>query len=231
MLSNIGFIATGRPLITPNERVAEIERYEVLVAPTVYPLTVDEVKEWLKIPAAQTADDVIIQTLIETATTMFQDYTNYILINTTFRKFNDCFAQSMEYTRGPLQSLESFEYLVEGVWTTVPTTYQLLNESFYWRIIFSEYQDIPNNKDDGQMPYQTIRTDFVAGLGVESSTIPKDIIIALQNHIAAMYENRGDCTLGDCSGCTSLPGVPAFTQTIYNKYRVQTAFGAKYRGV
>lgn len=233
MLSNIGFITQGRPLLSPNERVANVERYEVLVPPANKPLSLDEIKVWLKIPLTQTEEDVLLQTLIDTAAIMFEDYTNRILINTTFRNFSNCFAQSFEFSRGHLQSLVSFQYLNQdnNFIDIESSTYQVLDETFYWRIIFAEFNNLPQDKQDEVNVFQGIRTDFVAGFGENASDIPADIILGLKNHIASLYENRGDCNSGDCVSCGSLGGVPSITKTIYNKYRHQTIYGAKYRGI
>ena len=114
MYSNIGFITQGRPLVDPNVRVARVERYEVLIPPPIEPVTLEDVKEWLKIPASETADDNLINSLITATRIFFEDYTNRILINTRFRNFSNCFAQSFEFSRGKLQSLESFQYLQDG---------------------------------------------------------------------------------------------------------------------
>jgi len=230
MLSNIGFVTQGRPLVTPNVRVARVERYEVLIPPSLEPLTLDEVKEWLKIPASVTQDDNILSSLIIATRIFFENYTNRILINTTFRNFSNCFAQAFEFSRGKLQSLESFQYLVDGSFIDVPIgTYQVLNETFYWRIIFSQFQNLPSNKDDNINIYQGIRTDFIAGFGPLQADIPQDIKIGLLNHIAALYENRGDCNTGDCVSCAG--ALPPTSKMIYNKYRYMSVFGAKYRGV
>ena len=100
----------------------------------------------------------------------FEKYTNRILINTKFRNYSNYFAQVFEFSKGKRQSLDSFEYLKDGSFTAVdPSLYQILDESFYWRIIFSEYGDIPKDKDDGVKAYQGVRIDFVAGFGPDPS--------------------------------------------------------------
>lgn len=229
MFSNIGAIAQGRPLLDPNVRLARVENYKVTQGPALEPLTLAEVKEWLMIPDGVTEQDNVLTSLIIATRIFFESYTNRILINTTFRHYGNCFAQSMEYARGPLQSLVNFLYLVDGNFIPVPNVYQVLDEPFYWRIIFSQFQNIPENKDDNINIYQGIITDFVAGYGNSQSDIPEDIKVGLYNHIAFLYENRGDCEISSCASCEDT--LPPVSRMIYNKYRHQTAFGSKFRGI
>lgn len=220
----------GLPLVTPNVRVARFEEYTVLEAPEKIVFTVDEVKSWAKIPLSITDQDVNILLLIKAVTEYFERYTNRILINTKFRTYSDYFAQVFEFSKGKRQSLDSFQYLKNGSFVDIDSSlYQILDESFYWRIIFSEYQNIPKDKDDGVNAYQSVRIDFVAGFGPDTSDVPPDIKIAMLNHIIYLYENRGDCETSVCSECSG--AVPKTSLDVYNKYRHLTVFGSKYRGI
>lgn len=230
MLSNIGYVYGGRPSITPNIQIARVEEYTVLTPPSVEPITLEEAKSWLRIPDVITSEDAIILLLIAAVRTYFETYTNRILINTQFRHYGNCFTQVLEFSRGKRQTLDSFQYLKDGVFIDIPSdTYQILDEDFYWRIIFSIPANVPKDKDDDVDAYQGIRTDFVAGFGADPSFVPSDIKIALLNHVAAWYENRGDCDSAVCGDCSS--SLPKVSKMVYEQYRHQSVFGAIYRGI
>jgi uncharacterized phiE125 gp8 family phage protein len=214
---------SGPPIITENVRNTQIYSYEVVSGPNNLPVTLEQVKEQLKID--YDTDDDLLTLYIEAATDLFQSYTNRILINTTFKTYFDCFRQSFELARSKLQSLVAFQYLVNGVFTDVDSSiYYVTNEVLYSRVYIPDPENFPTDKDD---LYQSISIEFVAGYGDDSTDVPADIQSALLQVVADLYENRGDCS--DCS-CSDVMSLPSYARMIYNKYRIMTAFGSPYRG-
>lgn len=199
----------------PNVKVSTVTEYFVTNKPSTLVFTVDEVKSWLKIPTQVTDQDFFISLLIKAVTEYFETYTNRILINTGYIAYKDYFTQVLNFTKGKRQSLDSFEYLSDKVYIQVPTdSYQLLEEEFYWRIIFLDTSNIPRDKDD---VFQSVKIQFTAGYGESSDDVPSDIKIAMLNHIASLYENRGDCDVSLCSSCSNY--IPRASALIYDKYR------------
>ena len=221
----LGYGDIGRPIPTPNLRETQQYSYDVVDAPAALPLSLTLVKQHLKIDELDVSEDDYLTLLIKSSTDFFQKYTNRILINTGFQTYFDCFRQSFELVRSRLQTLDGFNYLVNGAPVIVdPSLYYVTNENNYSRIIFPLYQNMPIDKDDR---FQSVIVAFTAGYGASDSDIPSDIKLALLNQIAAMYENRGDCSNCDCADISNLPTA---TQNTYRQYRIMSVYGANYRG-
>lgn len=217
--------AAGVPLITPNVRQTQVYTYAVTTPPAALPISLALVKEHLRLDPSDTSQDAYLTLLIEAARDFFEKFTGRTLINTSFKTFFDCFRQSFELAQSRFQSLDGFNYLVEGTPTVVPvTSFYVTAEDIYSRIVFPFLDDLPTNKDD---EYQSIIVDLTAGYGTSDTAIPSDIKLALLNHVAALYENRGDCGACDCSDINNLP---VATQNTYRQYDIVTLYGSPFRG-
>ena len=62
---------------------------------------------------------------------------------------------------------------------------------------------------------QSVTINFTAGFGDSCEDIPQDIKSALLAHIAAMWADRGDCSVCDCDGT-----LPNTSKLVYDTYRV-----------
>jgi uncharacterized phiE125 gp8 family phage protein len=219
------------PLVTPNNIYYPSDRYVVLDASDVLPVTLLAVKEFLRIPVDVVDHDTLLTTLIQTAGLYFETYTGYTLINKTYRHFKNQLASVLEMTKGPLVNLVQFLYysLEDQAFNEIdPTTYQVLNEKNYWRIAFKPFAAENYQIGYNNAPYQNVIVDFVAGFGETSEDIPIDLQTALKNHVSFLYENTGDCDDGSCKGNIALPKT---TKMIYDLYRVLSVTGGKYRGI
>lgn len=217
--------AAGVPLITPNVRQTQVYTYRVTTPPAALPISLALVKGHLRLDLTDASQDAYLTLLIETARDFFEKFTGRTLINTSYQTFFDCFRQSFELARSKLQSLDTFDYLVDGSPVAVPlASFYTTSEDIYSRIIFPDVEDFPSNKDDR---YQSIFVGFTAGYGASDAAIPSDIKLALLNHVAALYENRGDCSDCDCSDISNLP---VATQNTYRQYDIITLYGSPFRG-
>ena len=129
-------------------------------------------------------------------------------------KNRDFFAPAIELRRSPFSSLVTFKYSVDGSFVDVDSSlYYVLIEQDYSRIILKENESYPQNGDD---ILNMIEIVFFAGYGNPFPT-PKysDIQIAILNHIAALYENRGDCDTASIAKT-----LPATSRSIYDSYRI-----------
>jgi len=171
------------------------------------------VKEHLRISHDNSCEDELIRTYIATARMCFEAFTWRTLITTTFRTYRDIWERGYEIRRSPLQSIESVKYYdTDNVLQTLDSSnYYITNETDYSRLIFNDDAVLPSLKGREQ----AIQIEFKAGYGDTMADIPADIQTALLQHVASMYENRGDCE-GDF--CNNL--LPATARLIYSKYRI-----------
>jgi len=177
---------------TPYKKYKKAFTYNVTTAPASLPVSLDTVKSYLKLSG--TAEDDILTIFIEAARDFAEEYTGRTLINTTFTTFRDDFNDDLTLRRSKLQSLTSFEYLLNGSFTAVNSSlYGVTNENDYSSIFEKDDQNFPDL--DANIP-QAVKIVFIAGYGASSSDIPSSLRLALLAHIADMYANRGDCSGG-----------------------------------
>lgn len=186
-----------------------------------YPLPVDlaTVKNYLKMDVTNTAEDNLITMLILVATSMGEKMTKRDFIVKKYLTYRNDFTDGFFTLRKSLfQSLLSFEYLVDNVWTVVPSTlYYNTSQTDYSGIFLSNNQAWPNNIDQR---LEAIRIIFYAGYGTTPAAIPPDLKLAILQHIMTMYMNRGDCV--DCaSEDAAMQALPPESKFIYQKYRIK----------
>jgi uncharacterized phiE125 gp8 family phage protein len=197
-------------------------QYIVSVAAASKPLSLTEVKTHLRLPLLSTAEDTMLNAMIDAITNYTEQYTRRDMINKTYTAFADCFPPSyvtfeqvdrgkIEIQRSKLQSITSVQYLTGGVLTTVSSSvYYNTNDPDFSSIYLVDGQDWPTDVD---IRKQAIKITFVAGYGAAGSNVPADLKLAMLEHIAAYYENRGDCA--DCS-----LNIPALSRMIYDKNKI-----------
>lgn len=171
------------------------------------------VKEHIRLSHDNTCEDELIRTYIATARLCFEAFTRRTLITTTYRTYRDIWENGYELRRSPLQSVESVKYYdTDNVLQTLDSSnYYVTDEADYSRLIFNDDAVFPTLKNREQ----AIQIEFKAGYGDTMADIPADIRVALLQHIANMYENRGDCE-GDF--CENL--LPSTARLIYSKYKI-----------
>ena len=71
---------------------------------------------------------------------------------------------------------------------------------------------------------QAVKITFKSGHGNTSSSVPDSLREGLMQHIAAMYENRGDCDnrVSGASLSMAQKFLPVDTQLIYDMYRIRS---------
>ena len=176
-------------------------------------LSLDVVKNYLKISLNDKTQDELINLFIDSATLFGEKYTNRDFINKTYTTFRDNFLDCFELRRSKVSDVASVKYLVDDVLTTVATTvFGFTNVTDYAEIFLKEDQVWPTDVDN--IP-QAVEIIFTAGYGTATANIPIDIRIALHSHVAFMFENRGDC---DLDGSAS--NLPLNTNNIYDKNRI-----------
>jgi uncharacterized phiE125 gp8 family phage protein len=178
------------------------------------PVTLAEVKTHLRIPSAFTIDDDYLTSLIDTAARVAEAISNRIFIQRSITTFRDCFTAEIELRRSPFVSLTTFKYYSDDELIDVPTEDYYINLSNDYSSILLKHQRIyPTDID---IRRQAIAIEFIAGY----STLPNDLKIALLNHIAWLYENRGDCDPVQMLMEDLLVSVPSNSRTVYNLHKI-----------
>lgn len=197
--------------------------YIVTVAPATLPLTVNEVKEHLRIDLDDKTQDALLKVLIRAATDYAEKYTKIDFITRTYETLRDSFIDSLEIRRTPLQSVTTVEYLQDDSFVIVSTdVYLATNSNTFSHLALKVNQVWPTDVD---LQEQSVKITFKSGYGNTLASVPDALREAMLQHIAAMYENRGDCNEGRVSGGSigsAQKLLPIDAQLIYDQFRIRS---------
>jgi uncharacterized phiE125 gp8 family phage protein len=170
------------------------------------PVSLASIKAYLKITA--TADDAIIQAMIDAATEWGEKYTGRDFRAITWDLLLDRFTDRIELRRDPVASVTTVKHLVSGSLVTVPSTVFYLKKLVQSsEILLNEDQEWPTDSDDRE---QVIEIRFVT----EGFQCQDSIIQAIERTVAFWYRNRGDCP--DVKAAINGAGVTI----IYDQFRI-----------
>lgn len=170
------------------------------------PVNLATMKSYLKITS--TADDTLIQSMIDAATEWGEKYTGRDFRAITWDLLLDRFTDRIELRRDPVASVTTVERLVSGALVTVASTVFYLKKLVQSsEILLNEDQEWPTDADNRE---QVVEIRFVT----EGYQCQESIIEAIKRHVAFWYRNRGDCA--DCKGSAEGSGVTI----IYNQFRI-----------
>lgn len=199
--------------------------------PTTLPFTLDEVKNFIKfVDPGDGSQDALITSMIRVASDFCQKYTKITFFTTEFVTYRDYFTwtfqlrkypvQQDSYTVGPITTAAIVEYLVDRIFTPVDPTLYFLTYAYLAYPYIELWPDSlwPTNYTTSFFRDQSVKITFKAGLGDDATAIPDGLKIGMLNHIAAMYENRGDCSNCDASTCANL--LPVESRNEYNIYKI-----------
>jgi len=177
-------------------------------------LNLDAVKKHLYIGFSDLSEDSYLNEVIRAAVEFAERQLNLYLLTTDVTLFIDNFLDiCIPIRRRPNVTIVQVDFFKDGVLTTVDAAdyFLTVSESFYPTVQPVEDKDWPTP----DCRKQAVQIKFQAGYGATFDTVPLDLKLGLYNHIADMFENRGDCSQDTCSTC-----LPATTQRTYNSYKV-----------
>jgi len=147
------------------------------------PITLAETKEFIRVD--NTADDLLIQMLLDSASEMAESYTNRLLYAREFQGLFDlnCFINNtyeFQIRRTPVNSISEFSTYLSG-WI-VSTDYSFKPTGTFPRIKLTSSLSV-----DADQPYQ-IKILFNAG----EASLNNIAKLAILEMVSFWYENRGD---------------------------------------
>lgn len=188
-------------------------------------------KNYLKVDLGQTTDDDLILELIATAAVVFESFTGKDLLTQTYEALCTGFPSFIEQRisvgvtrfnciqlrKSPLQGTPTVRYLKNGSFIDWPASeFELLPDtrSTYGSIFAKTKWPVTD-----QHP-RPVAITLSAGFGDTFADIPIPIRTGLLQHIAFMYENRGDCGCDKGIGGSgfSMKSLPATSRLAYSRY-------------
>lgn len=190
--------------------------YTVITPATLKPLTVQEVKDFLRVDSD--AEDTLLGVLIDAATEVAQHYLGRFLLTTVVEEFYDFFPvyktgvdpfqgdRNIIYlSRGPVQSVASVKYIDgNGDEQTVTST------DYRTDLVSEPARIMPDHGWYGTKDtVNAVIVRYTSGY-TQASDVPANIKVALLLIIAEMYEKRVD----------SVHRMPTASEHLLNPYRV-----------
>jgi len=183
-------------------------------APSEYPVTLNEAKAHLGIMSD--IFDSIVQFLIEVATTQAEDITNRQLMSAVYEMTMDTLPERFELKKPPLISVDTIEYVPDGL-----ENYALLDQSLYSVSDYSEPARIVKKPNSSYPPIANVidpvRVTFTAGYA-DAASVPKPIKQWMLIRIATLFEHREEVVVG----VSVSPIVNEYNAYLISKYRVIT---------
>lgn len=198
----------------------QTDYYDIKTPPAEL-ITLADAKVWIRMDSDITADDALIQALIEAATEACEIHTNRCFVQRTFYGYFSTLAiskqQNYDYPfvqvrRAPIVSLTNAYLYVDGDYSSLVDAgdYELQQSPAFARVRF--YQDL--SADEVAFP---LRLEFVAGYGA-ASDVPEALVTAVKQELAFLYENRGDVAPD------GKKGMPVEVRSLLTKYRILNTF-------
>ena len=197
----------------------------LLTPPAVEPLTLSEAKTHLRVDAS--TEDALITTLLTVARQRCEEYTGRSLITQTWRLWLDAAGfnglwfdgqreapisaltpDTLALSKGPVQSVSAITSFSEADIGTVfaSSNYFVDSDSVPARIQLRSGASWPS-------PGRSInflRIDYVCGYGASGSAVPAALRQGMLQHLAALYEGRGEVVM---------TGMPAACLALYEPFR------------
>jgi hypothetical protein len=188
---------------------------EIVTAPTVDPVSMDEAKDHLRVDHDD--EDDTIAAVIRAATRRAELHCNRSFITQTRRLYLDFFPpggvrygrlaygertieqggsnSAIRLPHGPVQSVSSIQYYdTSGVQQTLSSSlYQLDAKSLYARVVPAPDESWPDTEDER---LNAVTVTYVAGYGTTASTVPDPIRQAVLLMVGDLYEHRASIGVG-----------------------------------
>lgn len=193
-----------------------------LVTPAVgLVVSLVEIKQQLRLDAADTSQDTFLTQLINVATQAAEFYTRRDFLTKTYTVYRNQFDELMEIRRSPLLAITSIYY------DDISNVNTLLSSAIYTTSFESEFSNVII-KPGQSLPTvyykpQAVRITFTAGYGV-AADVPISIRQAITAIVAGLYENRGDC------GPEASTILSPLAMSLLNPYKIMDLDGHPIRG-
>lgn len=184
-------------------------KVQLVTASTSKAVSLDEVKDWLRMERGWTEEDDFLRNARDAAVNRAEDYLGRKLITQTWNVYFDCFpAGSFEIPFGPLQSLGSDSTSViytdfnSSQVTVSSTRYSVDTVSDPGRVVL-DYNEVWPSATLATM--NPIRIDFITGYGDNSSDVPAQIRNGIKRYIGDLHEHREDSLVGQGVTVVEIP--------------------------
>lgn len=197
---------------------------KVLTAPTIYPVSFNAVKSYLRIDGSD--DDTLLGIYIQAATKQAENYCGRFFINTTIEYYMDRIADfnddaldyedlifastnSINLPYRPVSSITSIKtYDAANTESTLSSAAYSL-DSITGRVYLNQGYGWPTSL----RTFQGVKVTFVSGYGTAATDVPAPIQQGILELVGKMYECRGGCDM------------PESCKATFSEYRILDHYG------
>lgn len=163
--------------------------FEVTTAPTAEPVTLAEMKNYMRLDN-YTDDDNLITSLITTARQQIESKCKRALFTQTIDEWQDGGRGLIILSRAPVQTIQSVTlWWMDGTTTAIPAAqYVEKNGSlkYLWGLTFKTRR-WPVGRG-----FRAVEIQYTAGYGATTASVPPGLVEAVKQYTASLYDNRGD---------------------------------------
>lgn len=174
-------------------------QYSIVTAPAGGVLSLNTLKALLRIDISDTTEDTLLTLFMSSAQSAFERYAGLVLQTTTFKMTDQTQFLNDVITIGksPVTSFTSVKAF-DGT-AYVATDFEGVDGYNAHVHLTGEIQTLTEHTG-----YEIV---FVAGI----TSVPDDLKLAMYQHCAYLYENRGDCPVEQ---------LPSMIKGVYDSYKV-----------
>ena len=154
----------------------------------IEPITVDQVKNYLKIDESIEVEDALISSMIKAARQLCEKKTNLSFIDKQLEavfEYDELIEVSFRLPYSPHYEIVSIHLMDEyGDETELENTLYWSSKGNIWEVTINPSVNI----------FKQARINYKAGFGVDGKTeaLPEQAVIAILKQVGSWYDNRGD---------------------------------------
>lgn len=212
-----------------NEIRCDYKTVGAILAPA---LSLADAKNYLKIDPGQIEDDDLIVQLIDAAAATFEAFTHQTLIEKfldmkctgfprsrlRFDGFGWCSFNCISIRKAPLFEVSEISFFKDNAFEVWPDSEYLINSD---SDVGYPFITAVNEWPCPDCHPRPVIIRITVGFSSEAAGIPLAIRTGLEQHLAAMYENRGDCKCekGSLSGSRfTMDSLPTTSRLLYSPF-------------
>ena len=189
--------------------------FQVTSISSVALLTTAEAKSHLRIESSVTADDTLIDNLIQAARESAEIFTNRYFITTTITQYGDKWDDLATLFKSLVSSVTDIKYYDNDNSLQTLATSVYLSDLAHQpaRIGLKPSQSFPTLADR----ISAIECTYIVGYGTSTAKVPEAIRQAVLLTVGNLYENRQNVVVGH-----SVNELPKSAQYLLEQFKVQT---------
>jgi len=188
---------------------------------TTIPFTLVEVNDHLKEGFTDLATELYLVVLMQAVKQFGEEFTWRTFLNKVFTVYLRQWPRTCEIRRSKLISIASVKYIdVDGATQTVDAAdYGITVSDEFASLYFKESFSYPSLNTDDPQP---IFIELTAGYGIAETDLPRDIKLAMLQHLANLWKHRGDCPSTSKNSMAAFieRHLPPESELIYNMNRI-----------